>query len=321
MSACAPCQYRSRIGSITSTRPSSGVRRHSGSAACDETGARRGTRTARPCWHLQMRPDWLVLTGLQAVQARVRRRRVSGPRIAGILSVKDYSDACSAFDSLQALSDVTIVLDDNSSTPFPYRDRCDEYLTLSTRSLWNDVANKTLLMQRAFVHGCDWLVCMDDDIVFSHGFQTKADALLLIEEMQGRRADVAIFPLRDLWESPDAFRADGIWARKTFNVVRRNWLSYRSITMRDPGRRLHGTLFPVNMRPRKLMIDRHTAYHTGCLTREARVRRVARYRVEDPENAFQADYSYMLSDDGLRVEQVPSDDLAVLARKIPTGQV
>lgn len=266
-----------------------------------------------------MRLDWLLLTGLQSGRARLHRRDGSEPRIAGVLSVKNYSDACSAFDSLHALSDVTIVLDDNSDTPFPYRDRCDEYLTLSSSGGWNDGANKTLLMQRAFVHRCDWLVCIDDDVVFSHGFQTKADVLSLIEDLGRRRAEIGIFPLRDLWESTRQFRVDGIWGRKTFNVVRRNWFFYRSITLRDPSRRLHTPLFPGNMRPRRRIVDRHTAYHTGCMTRETRLRRVEKYRVEDPENTFQKDYEYMLIDDGIRLEPVPAADLPILDRKIRLG--
>ena len=263
-----------------------------------------------------MRPDWLLLTGLQSCRARVRRRDRSQPRIAGVMQVKNYRDSCSVFESLRALADFTIVLDDNSTAPFKYRDRCDEYLTLANTGPWNAVANRMLLSQRAFVHGCRWIVEMDDDIVFSNGFQTRADVLSLIEEAERRRADVLLFRLRDLWESTHQFRADGIWARKTFNVLVRNWFYYRSITLRDPARRLHSPFFPANMHPRRVVVEHHVAYHTGCLTREARLRRVEKYRHEDPDNAFQRDYEYMLSDDGLRVAPVPEEDVPILERKI-----
>ena len=181
----------------------------------------------------RMRPDWLLLTGLNSGRARLRGGDDSQARVAGVMQVKNYSDSCSVFESLTELSDFTIVLDDNSTTPFPYRDRCDEYLTLANGGPWNAVANRMLLMQRAFVHGCRWLVEMDDDIVFSNGFQTKADVLALIEEAERRKADVCLFRLRDLWESKHEFRTDGIWARKTFNVLVRNWLYYRSISLRE----------------------------------------------------------------------------------------
>jgi hypothetical protein len=236
--------------------------------------------------------------------------------VAGVLSVKNYSDACSAFGSLRALSDMTIVLDDNSGTPFPYRDECDEYLTLSNGLLWNDVANKTLLMYRAFVHGCEWLVTMDDDIVFSHGFQTKDDVRSLIEEVQRRRVEICLFPLRELWESTRQVRTDSAWGRKAFNVLRRNWFFYRNISLRDASRRLHSPLFPKNMRPRRLVVDRHTAYHTGCISASARAARVEKYRVEDPDNSFQRDYEYMLSEDGIRLGPVPAEDLRILDEKV-----
>jgi hypothetical protein len=265
-----------------------------------------------------MRPDWLLLSGLQSARA-LFHRRAGPPRVAGVLAVKNYSDACSAFESLRALADITIVLDDHSDEPFPYRDRCDEYLTLANRESWNDVANKTLLMYRAFVHGCDWLVSIDDDVVYSHAFQTKADVLSLIDELERRRVEICLFPLRDLWESAGEFRTDGIWGRKTFGVLRRNWFFYRSISLRDPGRRLHSPLFPRNMRPRRAIVDRHTAYHTGCMTREARAGRVEKYQVEDPGNAFQRDYAYMLSEAGLRLEAVPQEDMPIIDRKVRLG--
>lgn len=263
-----------------------------------------------------MRPDWFVLSAVQSVQALRRRRDPSKPRIAGVLSVKNYSPVCSAFESLRALSDVTIVLDDNSDASFPHCDECDEYLTLSNDCRWNDVANKTLLMQRAFVHGCDWIVSIDDDVVFSHGFQTKADCRSLIGELERRRVDICLFPLRDLWESTQHVRVDGIWSRKTFNVLRRNWFFYRNISFSDPSRRLHSPVFPRNMRSRRLIVDRHTAYHAGCMTRAARLARVAKYRIEDPENAFQRDYAYVLSDDGLRLEDVLAEDRRILDEKL-----
>ena len=70
------------------------------------------------------------------------------------------------------------------------------------------------------------------------------------------------------------------------------------------------------MRPRRVIVDRHMAYHTGCLTRESRIRRVEKYRREDPGNEFQRDYEYMLDDDGLSLGAVPVEDLPILDRKI-----
>jgi hypothetical protein len=265
-----------------------------------------------------MRPDWQLLSAIRSWQAS----HPSSLKIAGLLCVKNYSDACSAFESLRRLTDLTIVLDDNSDTPFPYRDECDEYIALSNDSPWNQVANQTLLMYRAFVKGCEWVISMDDDIVFSHGFQTSADVRSLVEELRRKRVEICLFPLRDLWESPREFRADGIWGRKTFSVLRRNWFFYRSIGFNDPDRRLHSPLFPRNMRPRRLIVDSHTAYHTGCMSRTARLARVEKYLREDPDNVFQSDYDYVLNEEGLRVELVPTEDQRILDEKLrfPAGE-
>lgn len=232
--------------------------------------------------------------------------------MAGLMPVRDYDDACGAFDRLAALSDVTIVLDDGSASPFPFAARCDEVVTLNRLGPWNDVGNRTLLMQRAFVHGCDWVVMMDDDLIFSHGFQTREDVARVVDDLRRRRIEIGLFPLRDLWGATDRVRVDGVWGRKAYAVLRRNWFQYPAITLRDPGRRLHAPLFPANLRPRRAVLGEHVAYHTGCFTPSAREERVARYRLDDPDNRFQRDYGYMIDETGLVVEPVPAPDVWVI---------
>jgi hypothetical protein len=239
-------------------------------------------------------------------------------RIAGVLQVRNYTDDCSVFSSLKDLSDITIVLDHNSDSPFKYRDECDEYLLLRNRTLWHDLGNRTTLLYRALVHGCNWIVSMDDDIVFSRNFQTRRDVVRVIAELAKRGKDTCLFKLRDLWDSKSQYRADGVWGRKSFMALRKNWFYYENITLPDPqADRLHRPVYPANLRSRgaySAKFDDYIAYHTGCLTRERRLSRVSKYARADPGQA-QA-YAYMLDTAGIRLEKVPDRDRRVLSRKL-----
>ncbi|MEZ5102074.1 MAG: hypothetical protein R3C15_20180 [Thermoleophilia bacterium] len=260
-----------------------------------------------------MRLERLVLTPLRAAQGRRQRRAAGEPRIAGVLAVRDYDPTCGVLDALRALADVVIVLDDGSTAPLRRDDRIDELVRLERRGGWNDAANRLLLLQRAFVHGCGWLVCLDDDLIPSAGLRTRDDAAREIDALRRRRADVGRVPVRDLWESADRFRVDGVWGRKSYPLLRRNWLADGSITLPDPARRLHAPVFPRNLRARAVVLDHLAVYHTGCLTHEDRAARVERYARADPRNEFQRDYAYMLDERGLALAPVPAADAPLLA--------
>jgi hypothetical protein len=232
------------------------------------------------------------------------------------MPTRNYDAGSSSFETLRNLSDVTIVLDDNSVSPFPHRDQCTEYISIRNDVPWNCPANLTLLVYRAFVHGCEWVISLDDDIILSSGFQTRGDVDETVDRMEACNADICRFPLRDLWDSSREIRVDGIWSRKTFAVVRRNWFFYGDVTLRDPSLRLHTAAFPSDLKEVNLLHPVHRAYHTGCMTAELRKARVDKYAVEDAQNTFQADYSYMLDESGLKLETVPDADAALIQRKL-----
>lgn len=265
-----------------------------------------------------IRLERLVLSALLAARRlRSRWRGEKRPlRVAGLMAVRDYSDATSAFTALRELADIVIVLDDNSTSPFPFRAECDEYLRLDSRGPWNDQANRTLLLYRAFVHGCDWVVYSEDDLAFGASFQTREDVARVVGELEAAGLESYRFALRELWESDDRYRVDGVWGQKSMAVLRKNWFAYPGITLKEPGLRLHTAAFPANLRIRQRHDDRNVAYHTSCRTRADRLARVEVYRREDPERRFQGDYDYMLDDRGIELAEVPEDDLRVLRRRL-----
>jgi hypothetical protein len=263
-----------------------------------------------------MRADWVLLTAWQAARRLLRPAPRRPLRIAGLMAVRDYTDELGAFDALKRLSDFTIVLDDNSAIPFPHREHCDEFLRLENRQPWNDQANRTLLMYRAFAHGCDWTVSIDHDLAFSHGFRTRDDIATLIGELEGEDKESCRFPFRELWESWDQWRADGIWGRKSITVLRRNWFAYPAITFKDPRHRIHIAPYPANLAQRVRIEKLHVAYHSGARTLAERRARVAKYAREDSRHEFQGDYSYMLDDSAIELRPVPPEDLRVLEARM-----
>ncbi|HXE80215.1 MAG TPA: hypothetical protein VNK41_05660 [Vicinamibacterales bacterium] len=242
-----------------------------------------------------------------------RPPRPSGPRrIAGVLAARNYDDRCGVFHTLAHLCDVTIVLDDDSDRPFPWPGECTEYIALRREAPWNAPANLTLLLYRAFVNGCEWVLSLDDDVILSHGIRDRSSLAALVDGLESQRIDVCHLPLRDLWNSEDRYRTDGVWGRKTFPVLRRNWFFYDGLMMPNPRERLHAPAFPPSLRCRWTIDRRHAVYHTGCLTAEARRERVDRYAREDPDRVFQRDYSYMLDEGTLETAEVPAADLQII---------
>lgn len=232
-------------------------------------------------------------------------------KIAGILQTKNYDDSLKVIQTLRNLSDVVIVLDDNSSHPittqaFP---QIDVLLTRTNRGLFNCQSNHTLMMYLAWENKCDWVVRMDDDFILSASIRKRESIEKIVVTATESRADIVRVTQRDLWNSFSTYRTDGIWGLKTITLAQRVWFGDKNISMRDPNiYRLHAPCFPDTPEPKVLFYPHHVVYHAGCLTREDRERRVENYKVWDRDHNFQEDYSYMLDERGLTVSSVPEED-------------
>lgn len=233
-------------------------------------------------------------------------------KVAGILQTKNYKDTYSVFKSLKELTDFVIVLDNNSDTEFPYKNECDEYIKLNTKDLWHDLGNQTTLFARAYFNDCDWIVRMDDDIVFGEHFQTKDDVKLIINAMAAQDFNLGLFRLKDLYGTISTYRHDGIWNGKTFPAIYKNWFFNKNINF-NKDKRLHSFCYPSDLQ-RPTHIDINT-YHFGNLTFKFRQSRVEKYKIEDKNNVFQYDYDYLLDEEGLKLEKVKEKDLEIIKKK------
>lgn len=116
--------------------------------------------------------------------------------------------------------------------------------------------------------------------------------------------------VRELWDAPDQYRADGIWGRKR----QARLFELRADHVVDD-RELHGHKAPLQCR------DRHGNYaranleihHLRMLTAESREARRRRYEEFDPSSRLQPDhgYAYLTDPAGLRLKRIRPDRLFV----------
>src|SRR3954452_3293515 len=116
------------------------------------------------------------------------------PHVDGIVALDDGSSAGSA-DSLAERPEVVELI----------RRPVD-------RPEWDEVGNYRALVEAALRHGADWAISVDADERVERNFRARAERVI----RRGERLGVSAFAvrLRDLWDSPERYRADGLWADK-----------------------------------------------------------------------------------------------------------
>lgn len=227
-------------------------------------------------------------------------------KLAGIMATRNYSRVSGAFPVLAAMTDITIVLDDGSDQPFYYREQATEYIYLKRSGPWNQGANLTMLLYRAFVHGCDWVFLLDDDLLPSRVLYENVRSLI------DPNMDLVYVGCRELWGDAEHYRVDGLWGRKETPVLIRNWFFDEGIAVPAPVR-LHKFPLPTHRERRWTTAPpAFLVYHLAMIRPEDREARIAKYRREDPNHEFQGNYSYLADENGLVRAHVPPEDHTML---------
>jgi hypothetical protein len=209
------------------------------------------------------------------------------------------------FESIRPRVDGIVALDDGSvDGSAEFVGAQPEVLELIRRSrreghLWDDAGNHRRLVEASFRHRPDWLLGLDADERLEVGFRGRAEEIIRRGRKVGHRA--YRLHVRELWDDPLRYRADGIWGKKS---SARLFEARRDHEFHE--QRLHCHWAPLNSRvngdfPQADLIF----YHLRMLRAEDRAARRARYEALDPEREFQSvGYGYLTESEGLRLEKI-----------------
>jgi hypothetical protein len=203
--------------------------------------------------------------------------------------------------------DGIVALDDGSTDGtgewLATREEVVELIRVSPdRPIWDEVANHKRLIEAACRHGAEWLVCVDADERLERGFRPRAEAVIRRGSRLG--LDAYHLRLRDLWDSREHYRVDGIWATKR---VGRLFRVRADVELDD--RALHSAKAPLDARRVgwSLPVAAIELYHLGMLTPAQRSARREKYERLDPDHLWQSmGYRYLTDESGLRLRRIPA---------------
>src|SRR5215213_1479914 len=154
-----------------------------------------------------MIPSW----GLSGAPSR-------GFRLLALLAVRDGMRHLPGFlRNVAPQVDGIIALDDGSSDGTPellasHACVLELLRTPRDRPAWDEVGNHRLLVSAALRHRAEWILCIDADERLERDFRARAERVVARGNLLGYSAYAV--RLRELWDDPGQFRADGIWGRK-----------------------------------------------------------------------------------------------------------
>jgi glycosyltransferase involved in cell wall biosynthesis len=205
-------------------------------------------------------------------------------------------------DGILALDDGST---DGSAELLEGHPRVLELLRIAPRTphVWDEPRNKRLLLDAAARHGAEWVIALDADERVERDFRARADAVIDDADREGHLAFAV--HLRELWNSPTQYRADGIWGRKRVPRL------FRLLPDHDPGdAELHGPWAPNQGRAAdgSFRIADLIVYHARMIDPADREARRRRYETLDPDCRWQAiGYAYLTDETGIVLEDVPAD--------------
>jgi len=200
--------------------------------------------------------------------------------------------------------DAMIALDDGSSDETPdllanHQVVIELIRRPRNRPTWDEVGNHRLLVAAALRQGAEWILCVDVDERLEREFRARAERVIARGKLLGYSAYA--LRLRELWDGPDQYRADGIWGRKSVARLFRARADHQFSTAP-----LHGVKAPLQARrrghfPRADLI----IYHLSMLHPEDRIARRHRYELADPDRRWQRiGYEYLTDLRNLELQQV-----------------
>lgn len=166
---------------------------------------------------------------------------------------------------------------------------------------WDEPGNRRVLVTAGQEVGADWFLTVDADERVGDRFWHDLDDIVGWADREGVVA--CSFRLRELWDRPDQYRADGIWGRKTKAAFFRNLGAAHQFDEAE----WHGEWVPMQVweTPACQVID-YDLYHLKMIDPAARRARRARYEALDPRLSFQpVGYAYLTDETGIELRRIP----------------
>lgn len=241
--------------------------------------------------------------------ARMSSQAADGHALMALLQLRnDRRFVADYLENLAPHVDGILVLDDGSDDGGPElletHPKVREILRLVPRAThrWDELRNRRLLVDAAGRHRARWIIAVDADERVERDFRRKVDAVIANAEREGVMA--LQVQLRELWDAPDQYRADGVWNRKSIARLFRHRHDHDFGTMS-----LHGHWAPLNSRPpnRHFPLADLILYHQRMIHAEDRQRRRDRYNALDPERKLQKiGYDYLADPAGMVLQKLPA---------------
>jgi peptidoglycan/LPS O-acetylase OafA/YrhL len=254
----------------------------------------------RPALARKARAPQPAAAGSQTDEAEAPR-----PRIIALVAFRDemrylpdfFANVAPHVDGIVALDDQSV---DGSAAFVAAQPSVLEVLTVApgTQDELEDGRNHRALTEAASKHGADWLLGLDADERLEDDFRQRAEVEIRRADATG--ADAMWLHFRELWDSLDQYRVDGIWATK-----RKACLFRCTPDHHFDERRIHAFWASMPPPPDGWPQADLNIYHLRMLHAADRAARRERYRRIDPDNIWQPiGYDYLLDETDLTLETV-----------------
>lgn len=200
--------------------------------------------------------------------------------------------------------DGIVALDDGSTDgSAEYLESCPEVIEVlrvpHARATWDEAGNFARLVEAALRAGASWAMSVDADERVEREFRTRAERVIRRGRLLGRSGYSIL--LRELWDSEETYRVDGVWCRKSPSRLFR--LRAGDAVDRQP---VHAPKVPrsAGWVPRADLL----VYHLRMIAPEDRAARRLRYEALDPDATYQPGigYAYLTDERGLELRRVPA---------------
>ena len=165
----------------------------------------------------------------------------------------------------------------------------------------NESKNRFILLDQAAKMGADWVLCADPDLRFETRFLKNIQKVISGAEAYG--GNIVELYLRELWDSLDYFRVDGIWKNKNrgflFKMLKGNFFQREE--------RVHQCWYPSEFNPRGYF-TKYNVYHLGMITKEQRLARYDKFKsILDETNNNGYGYEYLIDERNLSLQKVSKE--------------